>query len=162
SNILSFASIQFSNAGTYNITVSNSAGTVGSDAVVTVNPPPLCAPDPSGLVSWWQGHNNAEDSFNTNKGTLLGGVSFTIGLVGRAFVLHGNDVIRVSDSPNLRFTNAITLETWVYPTGFTSPANEVLSKWDAGSGADRSYTFTCLPDGRLQFSLSPDGSQPSA
>ena len=44
-----------------------------------------CTPPPSGIVSWWQGEGNANDSWGTNNGVLQGGLGFTAGEVGLAF-----------------------------------------------------------------------------
>ena len=49
----------------------------------------MCTPPPAGLVSWWKAEGNANDSFNTNKGTLLGGAGFASGEAGEAFNLNG-------------------------------------------------------------------------
>src|SRR4051794_6296757 len=70
-----------------------------------------CAPLPSGLVSWWRAEGNATDFAGSNSGTMYGGAGFTDGRVGTAFNFFGsNGHIRVPDRPNLRFTNALTVE----------------------------------------------------
>ena len=77
---LALTNVQFGQAGTYTVVVTNIAGSVlSSNAVLTVNPPPPCAPPPLGLVSWWQGESNAVDSIGGNSGTLVGGVEFCPG-----------------------------------------------------------------------------------
>src|SRR6266496_612475 len=63
----------------------------------------------------------------------------------------------VADDPNLRFTSAMTVEAWIYPTSFAGASHEIVSKWDAASGADRSYTFKCDSSGKLYLSLSSSG-----
>ena len=72
-----------------------------------------CVPPPSGLVSWWAGEGSAADTSGTNNGVLVGGVAFTNGMVGQAFLLNGFDsYIRVPHSPSLDLPNGLTVEFW--------------------------------------------------
>jgi hypothetical protein len=78
-------------------------------------PTPGCDPPPSGLVSWWRGESNANDSFSTNDGSLSpSGASYAPGEVGQAFSFDGaNGFLQVPDSPTLKPTN-LTVEAWVW------------------------------------------------
>ena len=69
---------------------------------------------PLGLVSWWRGEGDANDSAGTNNGVLQGGVAFVPGEVGQAFSFDGssNSYVEVPDSPTLRLTNELTIECW--------------------------------------------------
>lgn len=51
---------------------------------------PSCVTAPPGLIGWWKGENNANDSFGTNNATLEGGVEFTNGEVGQGFLINGS------------------------------------------------------------------------
>jgi hypothetical protein len=86
-----------------------------------------CLPAPTGLVSWWQGQNNANDIIGTNNGTLQNGVGFTNGEVGQAFSFNGsNQCVRIPYSPSLGFTT-YTVETWIKPTGpVNDPENQAV------------------------------------
>ena len=55
----------------YSVVITNLEGsTNSSNALLTVEPAPPCAPPPLGLVSyWWAAEGNANDSFGTNEGT---------------------------------------------------------------------------------------------
>src|SRR5204863_2953262 len=65
---LTLTNVQLSQAGHYSVQVTNAAGSTNSaDAVLTVIPP--CVVPPSGLVSWWKGEGNANDSADNNPGT---------------------------------------------------------------------------------------------
>ncbi len=104
--------------GFYSVLVTNSAGQSNSaSALLTVNAlPPSCDPTPAGLVSWWTGQSNANDSFGANNGTLVGGVTFTNGEVGQAFSFDGvSGTVDVPDSPGLELTSQITIEAWIKP-----------------------------------------------
>ncbi len=50
-----------------------------------------CTPPPSGMVSWWRGQDDANDSVGTNHGTMMNGATFAPGKVGQAFSFDGVD-----------------------------------------------------------------------
>jgi uncharacterized delta-60 repeat protein len=136
---LTLTNVQLSQAGNYAVLVTNLYGSVlSSNAVLTVNPLPLCAPVSSGLVSWWPGEGNANDVAGTNNGVLQGGVSFTAGEVGEAFVFDGSTAsIKVPASPGLTVGagNGLTLETWVCPAAATLTQLQSIMEWNQGSGS---------------------------
>jgi len=77
--------------------------------------PPSCIPAPSGLVGWWKGEGNANDSAGTNNGSLSGsGATYATGEVGQGFRFDGtNGYVQIPDSDALKPTN-VTLEAWVW------------------------------------------------
>ena len=84
------------------------AGSAGKRKPASIQPP-------SGMVSWWPGDGNASDIWDGNHGTLLGGATFTGGMVGQAFRFDGSDdsvIVGHDTSLNL---NHFTLEAWVKP-----------------------------------------------
>jgi hypothetical protein len=92
-----------------------------------------------------------------NNGTLQGGTTFAPGEVGQAFNFNGTSAyVQVADSPNLRFTTAMTIEAWIYPRTSGGPFHEIASKWEGGSN-QRSYVFDVFPDGRGEFAVNSDG-----
>src|SRR5215467_2323871 len=99
-----------------------------------------CAPVPAGLVSWWQGEDNANDAVGGNNGAL-NGAGFAPGLVGQAFSFDGNHSIVVSDSASLRFTNALTFEAWINPRSVGGNFHEIVSKWESVNGNQYSYAI---------------------
>jgi uncharacterized repeat protein (TIGR01451 family) len=123
---LTLANVQFSQAGNYAVLVTNAYGSVlSSNAVLTVNLPPPCAPGLSGLVGWWPGAGNANDIAGTNNGTLVNGVSFVPGEVGQAFSFDGvSSYVSIPDSPSLdTFVSSITIETWIKMNQLTADWN---------------------------------------
>ncbi len=127
---------------------------------VTIFPSSLQAqysPPTSGLVSWWRGDGNANDSAGANNGSALNGAGYTAGVFGPSFSFDGiNDHIRVPNSANLQITSAITVGAWIYKRS-TGSFDEIISKWDATPFGQRSYTLSVNPDGRAYFSLSTTG-----
>src|SRR2546427_13131922 len=75
------------------------------------------SPPTNGLVAWWRGEGNANDSSgNGHNGTLLNGVGFDIGKFGQAFSFAGNpNTVFVPDSPDFKLTNSLTVSAWIYP-----------------------------------------------
>lgn len=119
--------------------------------------PATCVSPPTGIVAWWPGEGSADDIAGTNTGTLLNGVTFASGRVGQAFSFNGtSSYIRVADNPSLHFTNALTIEAWVYPTSHGA-FHEIVSKWDFNNPIrQRSYTATVSPAGQAAITVSPD------
>ena len=142
--------VQFSQAGTYAVAVSNLYGTTNSlDAVVTVNPAPPCIPAPPGLISWWRAEDSALDQVSGNHGTLVGNATFGVGELGQGFVLDGSgDLVSVGNPANLQ-TQDFTIESWIQrasPTIVTYSASGSASIFGYGFGG---YALGILNDGRL-------------
>jgi len=100
--------------------------------VATPTPTPTATPTPiqppSGIVGWWPGDGNANDIVGGNHGTLEGGVTYALGVVGWAFSFDGvDDYVGVSDGVNLDITGAITLDAWIKTSG-TNDHSGILDK----------------------------------
>jgi hypothetical protein len=128
-------------AGSYSVVVSSAFGaTTSSNAVLTVNVP-VCDPPPSGLVSWWAGEGNANDSFGTNNGTLVGGAGFAPGVVGQAFSFNGtSQYVDVTNSASLNPINSLTLEAWINPSQLPGSA-PIFKKAGEGTAQQDGYAL---------------------
>src|SRR6267142_622622 len=75
------------------------------------------SPPTSGLVAWWRGEGNANDSSgNGHNGSLLNGVAFDTGRFGQAFSFLGNlNRIFVPDANDFKLTNSLSISAWVFP-----------------------------------------------
>jgi hypothetical protein len=120
------------------------------------------SPPTSGLVSWWKANGNANDSADSNHGTLLNGSSYGAGLFGNSFALDGvNDHVRVPNSANLQFSSGLTLGAWINKPTLTGNHSAIMSKWDLVFGVNqRSFTFAVSPIGQVYMAISPGGFDP--
>lgn len=118
-------------------------------------------PVPAGIVSWWPASSNtvAYDAINNNNhGALQYGATNGVGKVGPAFSLDGATArVRVPDSSSLHFTNALTIEAWIYPTD-TSTFHDIVSRWGAVYGLNQEcYDLALYPSGQFYLLVSPNG-----
>ena len=77
-----------------------------------------CIPPPAGLISWWRGEGNGNDTTAGNHASLLGGVAFAPGEVGQGFSFDGlDDRVIVPNSPSLNFGpgTPFSIEAWIQP-----------------------------------------------
>ena len=103
--------VAMENAGSYKVVISNSFGTVtSSNASLVVYSP---AEFPRGLIGYWKGDGDANDSFGNNHGTLYNGTSFAPGKFGQAFEFDGvNDYVNLGNVGNFG-TNNFTIAFWI-------------------------------------------------
>jgi hypothetical protein len=91
---------------------------------------------PPGMVSLWSGEGNANDNVGANNGTLMGGVTFANGKVGRAFNFDGRSgFVSVPHNALWDFgNNPFTIAFWA---NFSSPGRiEALISDDNGVGSE--------------------------
>lgn len=142
----------------YSVVVSNALGAVESaGALLTVNPQPPCCPVPEGLVGWWTGDGNALDSVGDNHGTIVGGLTYVPGKVGKAFKINGDafsqSYVTVPDSTTLNPTSALSVEAWIYPTGpFDPVASPIVKKAGTGIFDPTGYSLEFTSFGTISFS----------
>ena len=77
-----------------------------------------CAPPPAGLISWWKGELNPNDSAGGNGGTTPFGIDYTNGMVGQAFSFNASSRrVSITDRPQFGLTNSLTIEGWIKVAG---------------------------------------------
>ncbi|HEX4119551.1 MAG TPA: LamG-like jellyroll fold domain-containing protein, partial [Verrucomicrobiae bacterium] len=149
-----------------------SAGSNGKCVSTPPPPPPLpdCDPAPSGLVSWWRGEDNANDTTGTNNGTLSSsGASYAPGMVGQAFRFDGtNGYVQIPDSSTLKPAN-VTVEAWVWldPNLPSNNGEQIVFKKNTWSAWFEGYSLSkqTIDNGNgtssnhFQFVVSRDGDQ---
>lgn len=112
-----------------------------------------CVLPPSDLISWWPGDGDTSDIQDSNPGVAFNGASFVPSKVGQAISFDGvDDRITVADSDNLKLTDSLTIEGWVFATEFGSTHGQILFRGDNRVGLDPYYLST-QPDGNLRFHI---------
>lgn len=112
-------------------------------------------PAPPGLVAWWRGEEDAQDSAGDNHGALIGNVGFAPGMVGKAFQFNGtNGYVRIPKSLTLIFTNQVTLELWFQDQSPIPYSGALLSNRGMDEGRFQP-SLTLTPDGIAFFFNDP-------
>jgi len=101
----------------------------------------------AGLVGWWKGDGNGNDSASTNNGTVGSNVSFVPGLFGEAFSFPGSvpGFVHIPDCNAFKLTNSLTIAAWV---------NLQNGSWivlDRGDSTIQSYYMTFDSAGHILF-----------
>ncbi|MFZ1086684.1 MAG: Ig-like domain-containing protein [Terracidiphilus sp.] len=96
-----------------------------------------CAPQPAGLIDWYQAEANTNDIIGGNNGTVEGSVSYAQGSVGQAFNFsRSGDVLVSLPTVNTSQGTQVTVAFWMnwgggdqeIPFSFTSPSAELYFK----------------------------------
>jgi RHS repeat-associated protein/uncharacterized repeat protein (TIGR01451 family) len=108
-------SATFSSPGDYilRLSASDSQLFAFSDTHVHVNA--QCVTPASGLVGWWPGDGDARDLALANTGVIEDGVTFTPGMVGKAFTLNGGAADVVVPASTALNVSSFTMAAWVFP-----------------------------------------------
>ena len=70
-------------------------------------------PLPVGMVSWWPGDGSPSDIVDGNPGILVGGATYTGGMVDQAFSFDGvADYLDIGNPPNLNISGDMTVDFW--------------------------------------------------
>jgi hypothetical protein len=109
------------------------------------NGPPM-----AGLVGWWQGNGNGNDSASTNNGIVGSNVSFVGGLFGQAFSFPGTapGYVYIPDCAAFKLTNSLSIAAWVYPRNYGINGGIVLERGDYYT---QPFYMTFDSGGRLLF-----------
>ncbi|HEY5912406.1 MAG TPA: LamG-like jellyroll fold domain-containing protein, partial [Verrucomicrobiae bacterium] len=108
---------------------------------------------PPGLIAWWRGEGNAEDSAGAFPGTVWGGMGYAAGEVGQGFNLDGADDW-VSASSGLNFGSGadFSIEAWIkpIPAYTTYGIQMIVDKRDTTASDSGAVGYALyLVDGRL-------------
>jgi len=114
---LVLTNVQFSQAGTYAVVLTNVFGSIpSSNATLVVTP---CSAAPAGLVSWWPGEGNGNDLAGLNPATPQSLVTYAPGEVHEAFQMNSFGAylsVAASASLNAGPGAGLTVEAWISPT----------------------------------------------
>lgn len=116
---LALPNVQPEQAGSYRVVVTSGTESVtSSNAVLTVNPRPPCAPAPQSLAAWWPLNDGGDERVHGAALSLHGNPVFTDGAVGPGLLLDGvDDFARVDANPALEVGagEGMTVELWMKP-----------------------------------------------
>jgi len=122
---------------------------------------PVAVPAPDGLVAWWKGEGDQNDSAHDFRIADLDGVGFGVGKVGQGFSFDGapHHMI-VSNAPALNFgsNQDFSIEAWIQPLRAETELGlmTIVDKASLpGEGQLLGYGLE-LFDGRLRFGMSDD------
>jgi hypothetical protein len=131
-------------AGSFSFTVrATDANGLTGDLAATLPVLPKVSP-PAGIVSWWRGENDAQDSVGANHGTVANGTTFAGGRVGTAFSFDGVDDLITT--PAINVASKFTVEFWLYPT--RSAGYEHLV---SNSGGSTNYGDLYFRDNHIEY-----------
>src|ERR1043166_3034746 len=146
-SVLLLKNVQFGDAGSYSVVVSNVMGRVPSDsATLTVNAAPDCAPPPDGLVAWWGLDGNTDDLAGSGALAVAGTASYVAGEVAQALVLGGSasSARAAASSPlNVGVSSGLSIEAWINPTD-ASRLEDVV-EWNNGAGSIGTHFSIATP-----------------
>ena len=131
-SVLNIIGVSAADSTTYEVLVSNPAGSVVSTQVMLT----ICGSiAPSGLEGWWQAEGNTLDETGLNPpGIIEGAVGYAAGEVGQAFNMQGGGDVHIVAAPSLDVGGnggGVTIEGWISPNSTTNTYSIVES--DAGS-----------------------------
>lgn len=104
----------------------------------------------TGLYAVYNADNNANDSFGTNNGTAIGGLTYVTGKVGQAF--NGNGSNAYIELPNncLNFTGDFSVSTWVKMSAGTT--NSIIGNYQV-SGGNNGWVVALKNNNDIDFSI---------
>jgi hypothetical protein len=119
--------------GKMDLAVTNYAS---NNVTILMNRSSVCLAPPADMVSWWSGDGHPFDLIGVNNGTMINGVTYAAGKVGRAFSFDGtNDYVDLPDgASNLINDSAGTITTWVFPTVVGD--NDIVVAFGTGSSGE--------------------------
>jgi hypothetical protein len=116
-----------------------------------------CVAAPSGLVARWRAEMDATEQLGTYPGVVTGGVGYTTGRHGSAFLLDGqDDAVLVQDNEAMWALGSQSVEAWVRTT-YTG-SQTIIGKYECGNqcpAASFSYWNVRLIDGYLGYYTRP-------
>ena len=79
------------------------------------------------LVASYNGESNANDSFGTNNGTAVGGLTYSTGKIGNAFVFNGSNSYVKLTTDTMKFAGDFSISAWCYFSGASANTQTIFS-----------------------------------
>ncbi|NCC53007.1 MAG: hypothetical protein EOM20_17590, partial [Spartobacteria bacterium] len=110
---------------------------------LSINAHDVCVGVVPGIFSWWRGEGNADDAAAGRQGTVVGGVSYTVGMVDQAFDFNGTDgAVTLPQDLVASISNNFTVECWVRPAAGRS----VIAETNSGFGGLSGQRYALFPE----------------
>ena len=108
-----------------------------------------CSDSTNGLVSWWKGEGNANDSVGGNNGSAQNGVGFEGGYVGQGFRLDGvDDYINIQSTASLEaIKSGTSIEGWIKPEVPNTSRGYIVGRRDPN--VSESFSVPVYGDGKI-------------
>ena len=106
------------------------------------------------LFAAYNGESNANDSFGSNNGTAVGGLTYTTGKIGDAFQFNGtNAYVSLSNSfGQFNFTGDFTISTWINIPNYTKHL-ALFENYVNGGTYGYGYSFNFQTNNKFQIIL---------
>ncbi len=113
---------------------------------------------PTGLVGYWSGDGNANDSSgNNNNGNLVNGAGFTAGQFGQAFDLRaGGSFVEIASASEIQLTGSYTMSMWINLSEFHGAGSSFKRPINKEANP-QGYSLLFNNDGRLFGGSVSDG-----
>jgi hypothetical protein len=104
-----------------------------------------------GLISYWAGEGNANDSAGPNSGTLINGVTFEPGVIGQAFHFDGTSYVQAGTTGLPAGSSDRTLDVFFKVDAFAT-SESFLAGYGTFGTSNSTYQLGTLQDGSVYFS----------
>jgi hypothetical protein len=112
------------------------------------------------LIGLWTAEKGFREEIRGSHPLEVGGVLRSAGKVGIGFQFLGDGHLEFRNAPPFNLTGPLTLEAWVYYTGFGISPREggvLVAKWGDPASSSASYGLFVSSKGVPFFALSSDG-----
>lgn len=103
------------------------------------------------LYAVYKAENNSNDSLGTYNGTAQGGLTYTTGKSGNAFVGNGTNAHVSLSNDTFKFTNAFSFNVWVNISSSTTNSVFISNYFFQGGLGEAGYIFEHLSNGNIRF-----------
>jgi hypothetical protein len=106
------------------------------------------------LYASYNGESNTNDSFGSNNGTAVGGLTYATGKIGQAFNFNGtNAYVSLSNSSGqFNFTGDFTISTWINIPNYTKHL-ALFENYVNGGTYGYGYSFNLQTHNKFQIML---------
>lgn len=103
------------------------------------------------LVAAYKAENNANDSLGGYNGTAQGGLTYSTGKSGNAFVGNGTNAYVLLTDDTFKFTDAFSINVWVYLSSSTTNSVFIQNYFYQGGLGEAGWLLEHGNNGSLRF-----------